>query len=213
MNKMNKNIPAQSYTNIGKILQKQNDKCSNRKINAMGSVDELASFIGLVCEHLINENQRVDIIDELKDVLERLFDIVIIIAGDLEQSMLPSDAVEVMGKRIDDMTLGFPHTLNFPLPFGSGLSASYINVCRSVCKRTEHDYAEFRNGRDDGGVGIWLNHTSDYLSRVSRVLATSQVVTTVITRTGYGEIMVDWVREIVEGIMKSTTDLINRIIK
>lgn len=129
-----------SYTRAGDIgttcicgLPKRLGK-NTLRIEAIGSVDELNSFIGLC--RLYCKNKKID------EILERAQFNVFRVGADLaivddsyKKRMKTSDTVEIE-KIIDKFHNKMPVLRKFVLPRGSQL-ATYLHVARTVCRRAE----------------------------------------------------------------------------
>lgn len=142
---------------------------SNDRIEVYGTIDELNSYIGLVCDQPVNAGR----IGLLKEIQDRLFTIGASLASDPEKStkkipdLLESD-VTLLEKAIDEMTEVLPELRFFILP-GGHQSVSFCHVARTVCRRAERlAIGLSQESFVDELVIVYLNRLSDYLFVLSR---------------------------------------------
>lgn len=139
------------------------------RIDAYGTLDELNSFIGLLCDHLESDTT---LIAELKTVQDRLFVIGSNLASDPDRELptpdvLPAD-VELLELAIDRMETNLPTLRNFILP-GGHRAASFAHVCRTVSRRTERLVVALHDSEPVAPIILhYLNRLSDYFFVVSR---------------------------------------------
>ena len=139
------------------------------RIDAYGTLDELNSFIGLLCDHLESDTT---LIAELKTVQDRLFVIGSNLASDPDRELptpdvLPAD-VELLELAIDRMETNLPTLRNFILP-GGHRAASFAHVCRTVSRRAERLTVALHDSEPVAPIILhYLNRLSDYFFVVSR---------------------------------------------
>ncbi|MBM3214820.1 cob(I)yrinic acid a,c-diamide adenosyltransferase [Candidatus Poribacteria bacterium] len=148
----------------------------DRRVEAMGTVDELNSWIGSAAAEL-NGWRDDDLLTSLRRAQQRLFEIGARLAtpegSDPDASGIPalgSDAVEQLEADIDRCESSLPPLRAFILPGGSRAGAS-LHGARTVCRRAErcvvalaHDHAV------DEQVLPYLNRLSDYLFVAARTM-------------------------------------------
>ncbi len=140
------------------------------RIEAYGTLDELNSFIGLICDESTEEHTK-KILTEIQD---RIFTAESLLASDPEnppQRKLPqlseSDVV-LLEKEIDRMNETLPELTSFILPGGHRLS-SLAHIARCVCRRAERITIKLDMQHPVEPVVIrYLNRLSDYLFVLSR---------------------------------------------
>lgn len=145
------------------------------RIEAIGAVDELNSFIGLAISFIDDE----EIIEILNDVQKELFEVGSDLATPQEERTkltykIPTIQAEHV-KRIEKIIDGFEMELKplkkFILPQGDK-GASYLQVSRSVCRRVERRVISLR--KDDSSVNeqiqIYLNRLSPLLFALARLV-------------------------------------------
>jgi cob(I)alamin adenosyltransferase len=136
------------------------------RIAALGDVDELNSFIGLLCAETLPE----DIKALLTIVQQRLFDL----GGELalpQRTILSQDAVEHLDTALQTYNERLPPLTEFILPGGSRPTA-LAHVCRAVCRRAERALITVHRTealRDP--LRHYLNRLSDLLFVLARVLS------------------------------------------
>jgi cob(I)alamin adenosyltransferase len=140
------------------------------RIEAYGTLDELNSFIGLICDEGPDEHTR----SILLEVQDRIFTAESILASDPEnpaQRKLPQlneKDVVVLEKEIDRMNETLPELSSFILPGGHRLS-SLAHIARCVCRRAERITIKLNMQHPVDPVVIrYLNRLSDYLFVLAR---------------------------------------------
>jgi len=167
-------------------------------MQAVGSVDEANSHIGLIRNKLRNMsviNSKDIVIErverELVTVQSALFDIGAIIStnidwlakdGNIDQVVpvnnLRDEDVQALEDLIDQMDKSLEPLVNFILPTGNELCC-IVHIARSVCRRAERDAVawleniKFNYNCDtkkivDGNLLVYLNRLSDFLFVLSR---------------------------------------------
>jgi cob(I)alamin adenosyltransferase len=144
------------------------------RIETYGTVDELNSYIGLVRDHLNDENAKTI----LKEIQDRLFIIGSSLACDPDKEPLmklpdlnESD-IDMLEKEIDAMSDELPLMKNFILP-GGHVAISTTHVARCVCRRAERCCVNMQQHEMfvDPLVIKYLNRLSDYLFMLARYTA------------------------------------------
>ncbi|HEX6333299.1 MAG TPA: cob(I)yrinic acid a,c-diamide adenosyltransferase [Flavisolibacter sp.] len=155
---------------------------SDIRIETYGTVDELNSWMGMICDQLNDEAYT----GELREIQDRLFTIGSALATDTSKETkmalpdLHDSDIEFLEKRIDFMTDQLPAMKSFILP-GGHPTVSAIHITRCVCRRAERlavAMAE-HNIPVEGRIIRYMNRLSDYLFTLARYAA---------HRTGAGEI-------------------------
>ena len=148
---------------------------TDSRVEAYGSVDELAAQVALLADHLRDDDGLRELCDELRRILSRLMSVEALLAvgeGGCDK-VAPMDAANVawLETRIDAMQEALPAIDKFTLP-GGHVAVSLCHVCRTVCRRAER--AALRAGQEhevDAGVLAWLNRLSDYFYLLGRTLS------------------------------------------
>lgn len=136
------------------------------RIEAMGAVDELNSYVGRIMSHKI----RTDLRECLTDVQHALFDI----GGELAvpgSKTVTADYVTRLESTLDELNATLPPLKEFILPGGGG-AATATHVARAVCRRAERRLLTLsRRDEVNEHSRAFLNRLSDLFFVVARVLA------------------------------------------
>lgn len=136
------------------------------RIIAIGSVDELNSYIGL----LIAEGGPELIGKILHEVQHRLFDL----GGELcmpGEKFVHKEQIEWLEKALDKLNEDLPPLEDFILP-GGGKAASVCHVARTVCRRAERSVVTLASEEEvEAECRGYLNRLSDLLFVMARILA------------------------------------------
>ncbi|MEJ7778771.1 MAG: cob(I)yrinic acid a,c-diamide adenosyltransferase [Daejeonella sp.] len=144
----------------------------NLRIESYGTVDELNSYIGMIRDQHISEDQT----NILKEIQDRLFTIGAALASDPERANmkipdLHSSDIEVLEDQIDRMNDVLPELKHFILP-GGDQAVSYCHISRCVCRRAERIAVHLsEESFVDEKVIIYLNRLSDFLFVLARKIA------------------------------------------
>jgi cob(I)alamin adenosyltransferase len=135
---------------------------SSDRIEAIGAIDELNSFIGLS----MSEVMPVIVRDALHKVQHTLFDI----GGELAHpgmNVILESKTKDLEKIIDDLSSRLAILREFILP-GGYKTASQIHVARSICRRAERNCIAL--GNVNPATLKYLNRLSDLLFTMARYL-------------------------------------------
>lgn len=136
------------------------------RIEAMGVVDELNSYVGRILSHKIPTEMR----EYLIDVQHALFDL----GGELAipgTNTVTPQHVAGLEAALDDINATLPPLKEFILPGGGG-AATAVHVARAVCRRAERTLLTLSR-RDDVNPQsrMYLNRLSDLFFVLARALA------------------------------------------
>ncbi|KAI8072602.1 Adenosylcobalamin biosynthesis, ATP:cob(I)alamin adenosyltransferase-like protein [Gongronella butleri] len=145
---------------------------------ALGTTDELSSYLGLAMEYLENEEFLVECLEKVQCCLQ---DIGSNIATPRERSnerrlgqttFDPTGAlVKELEDWIDKADEELPRLTKFILPSG-GKASSTLHVARSICRRAERRVQPLaREHLCDDSVAVYLNRLSDFLFNAARLAA------------------------------------------
>ena len=143
------------------------DKDSAR-IEAIGTVDELNSLIGV----LIAQPAPQSINEVLTDIQHRLFDL----GGELSipsMQVIKAESVDQLEAFLDQLNTDLPPLKEFILPGGT-LPAAHCHHARTVCRRAERRLIHLsrQEGEEVSANALkYLNRLSDLLFVIGRVLA------------------------------------------
>ena len=135
------------------------------RIEAIGAVDELNSFMGLLLAHDLPDDIRADLVA----VQHRLFDL----GGEMSvpgYQMLRDEHVEFLEQRLDALNADLPPLKDFILPGGTR-EAAVCHVARTVCRRAERCLVSLSHGDQVSETALrFLNRMSDLLFVIARAL-------------------------------------------
>ena len=125
---------------------------SSKLIQAIGAIDELNSYLG--------------IIGKLTEIQRNLFTINSILSG--AKLELPKDATKKLEKEIDDMEGSMPVLANFIIYSGTS-RATKLYYSRALCRRAERILVAASDSKHPNLDKLaYLNRLSDYLFTVAR---------------------------------------------
>lgn len=137
------------------------------RIEAIGTVDELNSAVGILLAELEAEDS---LIAPLKRIQNDLFDL----GGELSipgYQIISESHVSRLESWLDELNEELPPLKNFILPGGSK-AAAYCHLARSICRRAERVMVGLAQAEAINPQGtIYLNRLSDLLFVCARVLA------------------------------------------
>lgn len=144
---------------------------SHLRIEAYGTVDELNSHIGLVCDLLQLDRAKV----VLREVQDRLFTLGAALACDpdketrLKMPDLKEEDIALLEQEMDQMNAVMPEMKSFILP-GGHPAVSSAHIARCVCRRAERCCVHMQ----EEGLFVaplvikYVNRLSDYLFVLAR---------------------------------------------
>ena len=147
---------------------------SHLRIESYGTIDELNSFIGLLSDH-ITQDEHSKII--LKEIQDRLFTIGSSLATDPDKDAimklpdLKEEDITLLENEIDNMNDVLPKMKNFILP-GGHVAVSTAHVARCVCRRAERICVAMQQEEMfiSPLVIKYINRLSDYLFVLARFI-------------------------------------------
>ncbi len=147
-------------------------KKNDARLEALGSVDELNSWLGLI--RSVSDN--VDIENFLIGIQKNLFTLCAQLVGAGQNPITGSSfgiteaEIQNLEAEIDRNELLLQSSGNFILPGGSVL-ISYCHIARTVCRRAERRIVQLHNCPMDNSLLRYINRLSDYLFVLSRRFA------------------------------------------
>ena len=136
------------------------------RIECVGRVDELSSFLGLARAGL---EARVDgpagMVETVRRIQRELYWLGVELArrDDQVESRITADHVATLDREIAEIDAGLPKLRAFILP-GGGQEASQLHVARAVCRRVERQAVAL------AALETMGPHVVPYLNRLSLVL-------------------------------------------
>jgi len=144
----------------GHSVRVSKSSCNTR---AIGAVDEIDSFVGIVISLSHDEVLKV----KLKRIQNNLLTIGSILAGS-NLKILPSETKR-LEKEIDECDKFLPTLTNFIFPGGSPV-ASHLQYARTLARRAEREVVAFNEEQKlPANVLKYINRLSDYLFTLARV--------------------------------------------
>ena len=132
------------------------------RIRAIGALDELNSYLGVV----IASSQNPNLIGKLKDVQRNLFTIGSILAG--SKLRFFKTKTRELEKEIDELEGELPVLKNFILP-GGAIPAAHLQYARTLCRRAERAVVSLsKKDPVKPQILTYLNRLSDYLFMKAR---------------------------------------------
>lgn len=132
------------------------------QIDAIGSIDEANTFLGLAASFTKNKIIRSKIIE----IQKHLFEVGSNLAG--AKISLDKNLVSKMEKEIDEMDKTLPKLTHFILP-GGGHSESLLFMARTFVRRAERRVVALsKKEKVSLDVLIYLNRLSDYVYTLAR---------------------------------------------
>ena len=151
---------------------------SDMRICLYGEIDELNSWLGLICEQLGKEGKYKNQKKFLQKIQSSLFDLGSNFACEFEKRkdyklpQLTGQLVSEIESEINQIDEGLPLLKNFILPGGHQISA-IIHICRSICRRVERTLIQYFNSTKEVLPHFsleFLNRFSDYLFVLGRFI-------------------------------------------
>lgn len=145
---------------------------THARVDAMGSVDELNSAVGVVVECLaLEDNSELKVVqDFLRSSQHRIFDL----GGEISIpgfEIIKPEHVTAIEENLDTLNEHLKPLENFILPGGSMLIAQ-CHLARAVCRRAERDVTRLAENETVNASALeYLNRLSDYLFVVARSCA------------------------------------------
>ncbi|MDB6060113.1 MAG: cobalamin adenosyltransferase [Verrucomicrobiaceae bacterium] len=137
------------------------------RMEAIGSVDELNSLIGMLIAELPVE-------DALREPLSAIQHNLFNLGGELSipsYVMIKPEHVTALEVLLDELNEPLPPLKNFILPGGSR-SAAVCHLARAVCRRAERDLVTLASDNEINIAGRhYVNRLSDFLFVLARSLA------------------------------------------
>lgn len=131
-------------------------------IEAIGSIDEANTSLGLAASFIGNKKLK----EKITEIQKHLFEVGGILAG--AKIKLDEKIVSQMEKEIDDLTALMPPLTNFIFPGGSR-PAAFLFTARTVVRRAERLIVKLNKDKKiNTTLLIYINRVSDYLFTLAR---------------------------------------------
>lgn len=154
------------------------DKDSLR-VEAMGCVDELNSYLGLLLSHELPQR----LAESFTDIQHGLFDL----GGELSipgHERLSPAQVTHLEEVLDELNADLPPLKEFILP-GGAQAAAICHVARSVCRRAERRLVNLAREESVSSVSLqYINRLSDLLFVAARAINRQQGQSDILWQSG-----------------------------
>lgn len=141
------------------------------RIDAYGTIDELNSFIGLAITEIKDENLKKLLLNIQNELFSIGTDLATPDLGKDEKlniKRISEDYILNLEKEIDKYEAELGTLKNFILPGGSK-GASFLHVCRTICRRAERKVVSLsKKEKINENIQIYLNRLSDLFFVLSR---------------------------------------------
>ncbi|MGL6022773.1 MAG: cob(I)yrinic acid a,c-diamide adenosyltransferase [Chitinophagaceae bacterium] len=147
------------------------------KIEAIGTIDELNCWIGLLIDELHRDVEK----EELTAIQKTLFQINALIAqyrllDNNKIQCLLKNSIIYFEKRIDEMEQELPKLHHFIL-YGGHIIVSHIHIARAICRKVERRVVALQKmGILLGESIIYFNRLNDYFFVFARYTAKNLMV-------------------------------------
>lgn len=139
---------------------------SDFRLECFGTIDELNSYLGLICD--CYENKAV--VQQLRNIQNNLFTICTDLVNEKDKNTISisESEIEKLEHEIDSITAELPQCKSFILPGGHVVS-SYCQIARTVCRRAERNMIKLSETTEVNKLStIYINRLSDYLFVLAR---------------------------------------------
>jgi cob(I)alamin adenosyltransferase len=151
----------------GELIKIRKDAC---KIEVIGSIDELNSFLGIIKSHS-DDTQPSSMSNHqstVEEIQENLFTINSILAG--SKLTFTKTKTTKLEKEIDKWEKILPVQKNF-IYYGGSKEASLIFFARAIARRAERSLVTFaKTEKTPEAILMYFNRLSDYLFILGRVV-------------------------------------------
>lgn len=135
---------------------------ASTRIEAIGSIDEANTFLGLAASFSKNKDEK----QKITKIQKHLFEVGASLAG-AETKIDKSLAIE-MEKEIDEMDGSLPRLMHFILPGGSN-DGALLFMARTFIRRAERRVVALsKKEKVNPNILIYLNRLSDYVYTLAR---------------------------------------------
>jgi cob(I)alamin adenosyltransferase len=138
------------------------------RIEAIGTIDELNSALGLLLSHEIPKNMQ----DWLSRVQHRLFDVggELCLPGSSARHVVGTEQIEELEAVLEELNAELPPLREFILP-GGAPAAAVCHLARTICRRAERRLVSLGRIEELNPASIiYLNRLSDLLFVMARQL-------------------------------------------
>ncbi|MCS7093495.1 MAG: cob(I)yrinic acid a,c-diamide adenosyltransferase [Patescibacteria group bacterium] len=141
---------------------------SHIKIEILGSVDELSSFLSMIVLKIKNKEER----DLLISIQKDLYQIMAVVAGARISTSFFDEKVKQFETKMKNLEVKLSPLNRFIIPGGSELSC-WLHLARTVCRRVERVVVKTKKFPK---VVKYLNRLSDLLFLMARSHAKKEII-------------------------------------
>ncbi|MBC6350476.1 cob(I)yrinic acid a,c-diamide adenosyltransferase [Lactobacillus melliventris] len=136
------------------------------QIVAVGDIDELDSYLGVVIANLSAKCQKLH--DPIQNLQRDLYELESDIVVKRHEEITP-ETVTKLEKEIDELNKKIPQTTHFILPGGS-ITATHLHYARTVARRAERSMVKLNAEEQKLAPAClkYINRLSDYLFILAR---------------------------------------------
>lgn len=136
------------------------------RIEAIGQIDELGSYLGL-CKHFVNEETK----DELELIQNKLFVVTTNLATEHKENIqhfLKEEDISTQEEMIDSYLGMVPKVTEFILP-GTSIASAHLHVARTLARKAERTIITLNKKEEiDPLIIKYVNRLSDTLFAIAR---------------------------------------------
>lgn len=150
-------------------------KKTSRRMVAIGDIDELNSWFGMLVVRARKTNELQEFIQQSLAIQQQLFNLgaeLAILPDDRRDNSprITQDNIDALEQQIDAMNADLPMLKSFILPGGNELSAT-VHITRSMCRRAERNLFALANEEHIEPLPIqYINRLSDWLFVAARFI-------------------------------------------
>jgi len=143
-------------------------KKTSPRIHAIGNIDELNSWFGLIATQLKDQDAFSELQTQCYAIQQQLFNLgaeLAILPEDKREDSpyITQDSIDTLETQMDTMNNTLPALTSFILPGGNTLT-SYLHITRSVCRRNERALFTLQETDKLDTLSIkYINRLSDWL--------------------------------------------------
>jgi cob(I)alamin adenosyltransferase len=135
---------------------------ASARIEAIGSIDEANTSLGLAASFITNRKFK----KKITEIQRHLFEVGANLAG--AKIDFDNGLPEKMEKEIDEMDKTLPKLTHFILP-GGGKAGAFLFMARTFVRRAERRIVDIKQKEKvPSGILIYLNRLSDYVYTLAR---------------------------------------------
>ena len=169
------NLKSRIYTKSGdkgstSLIGGKRIAKSSLRLDSYGTIDELNSFIGLLIEEIVGNDEHVIFLRNIQSLLFVAGCELATEQGKEPFQQLQQSNINQLEQEIDRIDAALPKLSDFIIPGGSR-GAAICHICRTICRRAERRICELNESEPvDNRALIFVNRLSDYFFVLAREL-------------------------------------------